>query len=239
MRLTFLNPECEIDKEVLVDGNLAVYKEPEFKGVIVGYDDSTAEAFAKENNYPFISLSKLCGYLYYKKYTDHIEIIGHTDKLPEKAEIPAKIEELPVTVIREGAFREAAVMKEIKLPETLLTIKDDAFTQCGLTALVIPNQTKSVGAGAFAQCSKLETLTLGAKAVHAYSFSECTALKSVTLTKSVRTLIRPFNSCPALTALTVPDTVEAAYAAASDCAALETLTVGTQQLGGEYNSVQY
>ena len=237
IRLTFLNPECEIHEKSFISPYND--KKLDFCGVIVGYDESTAEAFAEENNYQFISLGKLYGYLYYKKYTDHIEIIGHTNKLPEKAEIPAKIENLPVTVVREGAFRDVAFMKEIKLPETLVTIGNYAFRNCGITALVIPDQTESVGIGAFAECSGLETLTLGAKTVCANSFAECTSLETVTFTDSVRTLICPFDGCPALTALTFPDTVETVLRGAYDCAALETLTAGAQQLGGVYDYWNY
>ena len=237
IRLTFLNPACEISKNVFLSPYTG--KKSDYQGVIVGYDDSTAEAFAKENNYTFISLGKLSGYLYYKKYTDHIEIIGHTNKLPEKAEIPAKIEDLPVTVIRNEAFRDAAGLKEIKLPETLAAIGKEAFCGTGLTSLVIPDTVGLVDCGAFASCQKLETLTLGAKIVQAYSFRSCTALKSVTVTKSVQNMVSPFVECPALKELTVPDTECAIYHLLENCAALETVTIGAQQLGGTYDSSDY
>ena len=46
-RITFLNPDCKIYLGTISEG---------FSGIICGYDNSTAESYAKENNYTFESL---------------------------------------------------------------------------------------------------------------------------------------------------------------------------------------
>ena len=63
--ITILNPACEIDRTY---GGQAICSRAEqphrpdsrcvFYGVIHGYDNSTAEAFAKDNNYKFVSLGE-------------------------------------------------------------------------------------------------------------------------------------------------------------------------------------
>ena len=257
-RVTFLNPACEIDDKFFISPTTGHPTVP-FEGVIVGYDDSTAEKFANDNGYTFESLGKIFGYLVYKKYEDQIKIVGHTDELPADAEIPDSIEELPVTVIAESAFKKSMVLETIKLPDTLTEIGVNAFDYCtnlkeitfpaslktvaygafygcsAITELVIPDTVEYVDAFAFADCTQLKKLTLGAETVDDYCFENCTALEDVTITASVKTIVGAFASCDSLKELVIPDTVDSAFCPVCDCSALEKLTIGARQLGGTSN----
>ena len=63
----------------------------------------------------------------------------------------------PVTEIESKAFSGAKVSGELKLPDSLIAIGEDAFSECtGLTGdLIIPNSVTSLGRLAFYHCSGL------------------------------------------------------------------------------------
>lgn len=69
---------------------------------------------------------------------------------------------LPNTVqtIGEGAFTGCKNLKKIELPASLETIGNWAFRECGLTSLSLPSSVKSVGLGAFSKCDDLKSITI-------------------------------------------------------------------------------
>ena len=64
-----------------------------------------------------------------------------------------------VTEIKERAFSYCNKLTELKLPESLTTIGDEAFRKCGFEKLVIPNNVKKIGKGAFL-CYSLKEITI-------------------------------------------------------------------------------
>ena len=94
----------------------------------------------------------------YQKYSDHIVISSCKSTDMTSVEIPANIDNLPVTEIGMYAFQ-LNTMKSLKLPDTLTVINSYAFGMCrNLTVLTIPDSVKKIGMHAFEECPALETI---------------------------------------------------------------------------------
>ncbi len=98
--------------------------------------------------------------------------------------IPSEIDEKPVTVIAEEAFRMNPDVTSVIIPEGVTSIGDSAFEECSsLRSVTIPDSVTGIGYDAFLLCS---------------------SLKSVTIPDSVTTIEEnPFASCSALTEIIV------------------------------------
>ncbi len=120
--------------------------------------------------------------------------------------VPATVLGRPVTGIEDGVFASH--------PEIL--------------RLDIPASVKSIGTGAFRDCTGLLTVTLpGVTSIGDSAFSGCTSLYFVDVGDSLRMLgARAFSGCASIVSLTLPDTLESVGAAAfSGCTALSDLVL--------------
>ena len=122
------------------------------------------------------------GKINYEINEDHVIITGGDSSLT-KIEIPAKIENLPVTTIKSEAFygyntTSCKELTSVKFPASLTTIEASAFAAC-----------KNLSTVDFSQCTEL---TLIGKEV----FSGDKSITSVTLPNSLEDLgDNAFNSC--------------------------------------------
>ena len=66
-------------------------------------------------------------------------------------------------VIGEQMFTECANLQEMILPTTVTSIQSNAFSRTGLKAIDIPNSVTRLGMDAFAYCSSLADVVIGAK----------------------------------------------------------------------------
>lgn len=112
--------------------------------------------------------------------------------------------------IGSSAFSFCTNLKNITLPESLLTIEERAFQRCtGLTTITIPDGVTSIGKFAFLDAGLTEvTIPEGVTTISASAFSKNANLKSVNLPEGVEIIdARAFNECGALTAVNIPSTV--------------------------------
>jgi hypothetical protein len=119
--------------------------------------------------------------------------------------IPAKIQNLPVTVIDENAFVNKKKITSVTIPNGVTSIGQMAFSGCtGLTgALTIPNSVTSIASGAFYNCTGLTsvifTATSKVTSIGQEAFRNWTSLTSVTIPNSVTSLgISSFSGCTKL-----------------------------------------
>lgn len=63
-------------------------------------------------------------------------------------------------VIPEGTFAGCTNLKQLDIPATVTTIGGQAFSDCGITSLYMPNVTE-LKDGAFLDCNTLKTITIG------------------------------------------------------------------------------
>lgn len=112
----------------------------------------------------------------YALYQEHAEIIGHTSSFSvEELEIPATLEELPVTKIASvetaadsvldidvnGAFYGCYTLSKVTVPDSVREIGDYAFYGCkNLKTAVLPESVMEIGDRAFAMCSMLTELNI-------------------------------------------------------------------------------
>ncbi|MDR0600981.1 MAG: leucine-rich repeat protein [Treponema sp.] len=116
----------------------------------------------------------------------HIIITGYTGT-NTVISIPASIDNIPVTVIGEGAFENKNV-RALTLPAGLTEIGPRAFSGNSLTKLEIPGTVTAIGAGAFAENS-LRSLVIpqGITVIEdeAFSYNDLTEL---TLPQGLRSI---------------------------------------------------
>jgi len=97
--------------------------------------------------------------LNYKKYADHIEISGVTDKKITEANIPAEIDGLPVTTI--GGMSLNMNLISVTIPDSVINIEQNAFLHCiGLISVIIPDSVTNIGQDAFGDCTSLTSITI-------------------------------------------------------------------------------
>ncbi|MBO7266692.1 MAG: leucine-rich repeat domain-containing protein, partial [Bacteroidaceae bacterium] len=81
---------------------------------------------------------------------------------------------------------------------SVTSIGDDAFCNCNLTAITIPESVTSIGDDAFSCCSNLTTINIpkGVTSIANSAFEGCSSLTSITLPKGVTSIgERAFYEC--------------------------------------------
>ncbi len=96
--------------------------------------------------------------------------------------IPEKVGTYPVKEIKAGAFRGVSNLMTIRLPDGLVTIGDNAFSDCTQLFLTsIPETVATIGKEAFSGCIMLHTFRIPASVttVGENVFKGCTSLTTV------------------------------------------------------------
>ncbi len=117
-------------------------------------------------------------HLTYSIGEESVTITGF-DNLVSEVVIPAEIEELPVTAIADSAFKNATMLENIKMPDSITEISGNAFSGCSsLLAVDLPDSLTTLGEGAFQGCISMQSavLPVGLKEVGSYAFYKCASL---------------------------------------------------------------
>ncbi|MDR0632800.1 MAG: leucine-rich repeat domain-containing protein [Holosporales bacterium] len=136
--------------------------------------------------------------------------------------IPDSVQE-----IGPSAFAGCINLATLALNQGLKGIGEWAFRRTALTAVIIPNSVRNVGAGAFAQCPNLDTVIVEGPAtiIHEAAFAECPKMQHLTLNcKSIGK--NAFRRCEVLVAVAISDSVQViGESAFAGCSSLATLTL--------------
>ncbi|MDR2537723.1 MAG: leucine-rich repeat protein [Treponema sp.] len=98
--------------------------------------------------------------------TRTISVIAYTGVANDIA-IPARINDVPVRAIEEGAFQSLTNLTRVTLPFGVTTIESGAFNGCSaLVSLFIPATVTSIGVGAFSGCSSLIAIEVDPRNQH-------------------------------------------------------------------------
>ena len=165
-RYTFLNPDCKIHEDNIKSNDIT----------LVGYDGSTAQAFAKTKGYTFVSLGaapeieELKGTLSngtvnweFDAATKTLSFsgtgdIGHAPWCEFEEILHIQIPE-GITEIGSGVFAGDGIT-EIEIPDTVTKISTYAFTGASLKEVTLPSSVNEVCGGAFAGCEALTAITI-------------------------------------------------------------------------------
>ena len=127
-------------------------------------------------------------------------------------EVVTKIKEATVIAKSSGKYTRAVVIPESVEYEgvayAVTSIGRDAFYQCGLTSVTIPNSVTSIGERAFSGCNGLKSVTIpnSVTSIGYGAFAGCTGLKSVTIPNSVTSIgDQAFYNCSGLTSVHISD----------------------------------
>ncbi len=148
--------------------------------------------------------------------------------------IGSKVQSIPA-----GIFKDCSFSGCLTLPNTLLTIGDNAFQNCsGFTGdLIIPDNVTTIGGNAFNGCSGFTgDLTIGnaVETIGEYAFANCTGLQgTLTIGESfnhfVGTWGKAFDNCSGLTVLNYNATnaTLGGWYWLNNCTSLTTLNIGS------------
>lgn len=140
--------------------------------------------------------------------------------------VPDFYEEIPVTAVGEGAFRDSDV-RSILLPEGITTVGKSAFYGSRyLTSVNLTENVTSIGAYAFADAQRLESFgTLAVSEIPEGLFLGCNQLDTAVIGGEPTSIgALAFADCATLKEFTVPDTVTTIGAQAfENCSLLTTI----------------
>ena len=137
--------------------------------------------------------------------------------------------EYRVTSLSNQAFFECS-LTSITIPEGVTSIGKQAFQSCSrLTSIKIPESVTSIGAGAFQSCSSLTSITLpeGVTSIGNQTFYNCSSLTSIIIPKGVNSIgSQAFDACNSLTSVNIPNgvTMIASYTF-NNCSSLASITI--------------
>ncbi len=141
-----------------------------------------------------------------------------------KVVLPSSIE-----AIGKSAFLGCAQLAEINFPDGLLTIGEEAFNNCGLKELKLPNTVKTIDNMAFANNEQLTSVEIPSSVVTfgEMAFYGCTGLTSVTIPGNIKTISKSaFSYCNGLVEVTISEGVEIIDESAfENCSNLTTVTL--------------
>ena len=138
-------------------------------------------------------------------------------------------------VVRSGAksignyaFYMCPVLKSLKIENASLSIGDLAFSGSAISMIDFGNGSIVLGAGAFYDCDKLKTLTLGSKISFAQPsnmhFSYCDGLESITI-RCAELPANVIHTCGSLSQVTLEGVKSIGAYNFENCPALKTITI--------------
>ncbi len=158
-----------------------------------------------------------------------VTITGYTDALPANVVIPDTIEGYPVTAIGNNAFLECP-LASITIPDSVASIGFNAFRDCSsLTSITIPDGVPYIDNYTFSGCSSLTSITIpdSVTSIGWDAYSGCSSLTSITIPNSVTSIKNSaFSNCSSLVSVTLPDSVTSIGSSAfSNCSSLTSATI--------------
>lgn len=134
-------------------------------------------------------------------------------------------------IIGASAFAGCSSLTTINFPNSLTTIYDGAFTNCGMQSISLPNTITYLGNDAFAVCKELVSANIPNKltAISDRLFSGCSKLASIEIPDGVTSIgMTAFQGCTSLTSVVIPNSVTIiGNYAFNNCSGLISVTIGT------------
>ena len=123
-------------------------------------------------------------------------VIGYSGSA-KRIKIASEYNGIPVKEIYREAFKDCSITSVI-IPDSVTSIGDWAFYGCSsLSSIVIPDSVTSIGDYAFAYCSSLSSVVIGdsVTSIGDYAFLFCSSLSSIVIPDSVTSIGGAFDGC--------------------------------------------
>ena len=184
---------------------------------------------------------KKSGDFKYVKYSNGVKILKYTGKA-KKVTIPGKIAGKKVVAIGASSFEANETIKQVKMPDSVKEIGDNAFADCAkLKKVTLSKKLESFGEGAF-KSTALKKISVPAtvKKINNMTFLGCDKLTSVTFGENVKVIGRSaFEGCGNLASIDLGNVEEIGIMAFKDAKSLagelalkNVVSVGTEAFYG-------
>ena len=180
------------------------------------------------------------GYYTYEVENGEATITDVDQSISGDVVIPSTLGGYPVTAIGNRAFREAAFIKKITIPEGVETIGRYAFDSCFLVEeITVPDSLVVISKGAFYNCYLLEKFIISEKTsdletIEADAFACCISLKEFIVPESVTSIGNTaFLDCHSLKKLVINNS-ETDIGDNIACAAISPKDISTEEWVEKY-----
>jgi len=165
----------------------------------------------------FLSMSLVCrgsetfGDFTYESVEAEVWITSFPRGYVGEVEVPAEINNLPVTTIARHSFFGCSQITSVRLPDSVLTIGDGAFRECfALEEIQLSENITSLGERAFTSCHRLRQIEIPASVteIREATFHYCSDLTTVDLHNGLEVIGRgAFWNCTRLKEINIPASV--------------------------------
>ena len=124
-----------------------------------------------------------------------------------------------VESIGECAFLGCSSLTSVNIPNSVTTIGEGAFAECGLTSVTIGNSVTSIGCGVFYGCESLRKITLPESLTYLGdgAFSSCASLEKISLPGKLERIENwTFSGCKNFAKIELPASISSIGANAFD-----------------------
>ena len=147
----------------------------------------------------------------YIKDGNYYRVIGIGTCPDEDIVIPKEYNGSRVMIIDAEAFKDCQTIKSVVIPESVTTIREDAFNNCvNLERVKIEEGVKVIGEGAFSGCKALKEIKIPSSitSIEKFTFYDCLRLEKVELPQELTSIgYGAFSNCRSLQEITIPENV--------------------------------
>lgn len=176
-----------------------------------------AETYLTQNDYDW-------GAVQYLKVTGNINTTDLSAIKNVSSLMKLDLSETTITSIPENFMQGKTSLTEVRLPETLTSIGDYAFSNCRALKSFDLNSINSIGNYVFSYCSSLEYINLnGVESIGAAAFDSCTRLNNLDLSTVKTISSSAFNGCSSLESVNLASVQSLEGASFRNCSALKSV----------------
>ena len=173
--------------------------------------------------------NKFEDYFSYRIINKKADITDVDERIYGNVTVPSVLGGYPVTSISEFAFTDCTLLKKVIIPDSVTYLYPNAFLNCSLTAVVIPESITAMGDAVFYGCSSLKSVNIpdSVTFIGGEAFRYCSSLTSVVIPDSITKLNDAvFSGCTSLKSITIPDTVNfIGMSAFENCSSLTSVKI--------------
>lgn len=151
---------------------------------------------------------------------------------------------LPVglKILKENAFRECSLLKEICIPNGTIELGQSVFENCAsLINVKLPDSVAVMGSRVFAECKNLKSVELpeNITEIPVATFVNCQMLEEVKLSSDVKTVgLNAFRNCSSLKEIELTENTEVQAAAFCETTKIIKSIKAELQIPGRYNTAK-